>query len=293
MSLRTKLCFAISRRLMAPPMERTVDYGVYEDWRSSSLSRSWEAFADTHVKGKDVLDFGCGDGPLSFYLAVHKQPRQIVGVDISAPGIDRAKATLADNPSLSKETQLEFKLGSIEGLPVSDQSFDTVVAFDCLEHVISPGEILKDWYRVLRPGGRCLIEWFPYKGPWGPHMEVLIPVPWAHVVFGQNAMFRTAELIYDLPEFTPRHWDLDEDGKKKPNKWRAWSSFKEQAYINELDIRSFRELAHKAGFRIERLECHSFGGSRLRRAIGKMLMNMPLIGEYFVSYAVIELVRPE
>jgi len=56
---------------------------------------------------------------------------------------------------------------------------DTLLAFDCLEHVMSPLPILQDWYRVLRPGGRCLIEWFPYKGPWGPHMESLIPIPWA------------------------------------------------------------------------------------------------------------------
>ena len=86
---------------------------------------------------------------------------------------------------------------------------------------MSPESILRDWFRVLRPNGRCLIEWFPFKGPGGPHMESLIPIPWAHVIFGERAMFRAAEMIYDLPEFVPRHWDLDERGKKKPNKWRA------------------------------------------------------------------------
>ena len=156
---------------------------------------------------------------------------------------------------------------------------------------MAPGPILRDWYRVLRPGGRCLIEWFPYKGPWGPHMEALIPIPWAHVLFGERAMFRTAEKIYDLPGFVHRHWDLDADGRKKPNKWRAWSSFEEQGYINKLDMPTFENLAQTAGFRIDRLELHSFGGSNLRRLIGRTLMNLPWIGEYFVSYATIELVR--
>ncbi len=123
-------------------------------------------------------------------------------------------------------------------------------------------------------------------------MEALIQIPWAHVIFGQRAMFRTAEKIYDLSEFIPRHWDLDEQGNKKPNKWRAWSSFEEQGYINKLDIPTFRTLAREAGFEIARYELHSFGGSRMRQSIGRMLMNTPLIGEYFVSYVIIELLRP-
>jgi SAM-dependent methyltransferase len=277
---------------MRLPARRTASPAAYGDWRYDSLSRSWAGFSDSHVTGKDVLDFGCGDGALSLYLAREKSPRRIVGVDLDPSAIKRAMSSSA-SASPGEETCVEFVVGSVDGLPVADQSFDTLVALDCLEHVMSPRPILRDWYRVLRPGGRCLIEWFPYKGPWGPHMEALIPVPWAHILFGQRAMFRTAQMIYDLPEFTPRHWDLDEQGMKKPNKWRAWSSFKEQGYINELDIPAFRSLAADSGFLIERLERRSFGGSMARQVVGRTLMGMPLIGEYFVSYVLIELVRPD
>ena len=290
MNFRTKACFALSRRFAPPAAKRTTDYQAYGDWRDSSAARSWRAFSDSHVHGKDVLDFGCGDGPLSRYLAATKRPRRVIGVDLNPQAIERAVAAAGSPPP---GVVLEFKLGSTEGLPVPDQSIDTLVAFDCLEHVMAPAPIFRDWYRVLRPGGRCLIEWFPYKGPWGPHMESLIPIPWAHVVFGQNAMFRAAEAIYDLPEFTPRHWDLDEAGQKKPNKWRAWSTFKEQGYINELDLAGLRRLVSAAGFQIARLELHSFSGSSARRHIGRTLMKLPIIGEYFLSYALIELVRPQ
>lgn len=291
MDIRTQACFALSRRLMRPPAERTVDYEAYGDWRNDSLSKSWGAFCDSNIIGKDVLDFGCGDGPLSLFLAKEKRPRRIVGVDISNAGIERAKEALT-RTQLPDGVNVEFLMGSTNQLPVPDQSFDTLLAFDCLEHVMSPQAILRDWYRVLRPGGRCLIEWFPYKGPWGPHMDALIPIPWAHVIFGERAMFRAAEKIYDLPEFIPRHWDLDNDGKKRPNKWRAWSSFEEQAYINKLDIQTFKTFARKTGFQIARYEPHSFGGSRTRQVIGRMLMNAPFISEYFVSYVIIELLRP-
>jgi len=291
MDIRTRLCFAISRRLMRSPAERTVDYGVYGDWRRESLSRSWSAFSDSHIAGKDVLDFGCGDGPLSLYLAVEKHPRRILGIDILPAAIERARAALAGAP-VPPGVMIGFELGSPDALPVLDRSFDTLLAFDCLEHVMSPGPILREWYRVLRPGGRCLIEWFPYKGPWGPHMEALIPIPWAHVVFGERAMFRTAEMIYDLPEFVPRHWDIDERCMRLPNKWRAWSSFREQGYINQLDVPTFRRLAQSAGFRLARMERHSFTGSAPRRLTGRALMHMPFVGEYFVSRVLIELQRP-
>jgi hypothetical protein len=124
-------------------------------------------------------------------------------------------------------------------------------------------------------------------------MKQLIPIPWAHVIFGERAMFRTAEMIYELPEFIPRHWDLDKNGNKKPNKWRAWSSFQEQGYINKLDIPTFRNLARKAEFQIARLELHSFGGPPIRQLVSRMLMHIPIIGEYFVAFTIIELLRPE
>lgn len=292
MSIRSQLCFALSRRLLPPPAVRTIDYEAYQDWRTSSLSNSWKEFSDSDVLSRDVLDFGCGDGALSLYLAATKRPRRVIGVDLSQTGIARARAAKAST-ELPPDVTVEFEVGSEKGIPLSDQSIDTLVAFDCLEHVMSPLPIFQDWYRVLRPGGKCLVEWFPYKGPWGPHMESLIPIPWAHVLFGQEAMFRAAERIYDLPEFVPRHWDLDEAGKKKPNKWRDWATFQEQGYINEMDLVTFRSLVHKAGLRIERMDMHSFGGSHLRRNVGHMLMNTPLIGEYFCSFVAIELVRPE
>jgi SAM-dependent methyltransferase len=291
MEIRSALCFWISRRLLSSPAQRNVDYKSYQDWRSASLSNSWSAFDDSDVLDKEVLDFGCGDGALSMLLASTKHPRRVIGVDLDPRAIERA-LTARTGARLPADVQVEFRVGSDTALPIADKSIDTLLAFDCLEHVMSPLPIFKDWYRVLRPGGKCLIEWFPFKGPWGPHMESLIPIPWAHVVFGQEALFRAAERIYDDPKFVPRHWDLDESGKKKPNKWRAWSSFKEQGYINELDLAGLRRLVQLSGLQIVRIDKRSFGGSALRRFVGRLLMSMPILGEHFLSFAIIELRRP-
>ena len=282
-SLSSDICFALSRRMLRPPAQRVADPGAYDRWRQQHLAQSWSAFSDAHIRGKDVLDFGCGDGQLALHLA-GKGPRSITGVDLNEAAIERARR--------SGGGAVEFLVGSTAGVPLADASIDTITAFDCLEHVMTPTAIMRDWFRVLRPGGRVLLEWYPYRGPWGPHMESLIPIPWAHLLFGQRAMFRTFERIYDLPEFVPRHWDLDANGDKRPNKWRAWSLFREQGYINELTVAEFRAIADDVGLRIDRFDARSFGGNALRRGIGAALMRLPLVGECFMSFATIELLKP-
>jgi SAM-dependent methyltransferase len=287
--LRERLCFELSRRLIKPPDRRTANMEEYVAWRGDSLSRSWSRFDDRHVVGKDVLDFGSGKGNLTFFLAM-KGPRRIVGLDLHAPSLAvcREQARALELPS---GTTLEFVQGRVDGMPLPDASFDTLTAFDCLEHVMAPEAVLREWHRVLRPGGRALIEWFPFRGPWGPHMESLVPVPWAHVVFGERAMFRAAERIYDDPAYHPRPWDLDENGERLPNKWRAWSSFAEQGYVNELDVGHFRALAYETGFEIDRFEAHGFSSAPARKMVSDVLMRVPVLGEYFTSYVLVELVR--
>jgi ubiquinone/menaquinone biosynthesis C-methylase UbiE len=267
---------------MAPPESRTVDNSNYRDWRNAELSASWSKFNDAHIAGKTVLDFGCGTGELADFLNRTRHPARMIGVDIDPSSVKKARDSYAG---------IDFIRSTPEHIRIPDASVDTILAFDCMEHVMRPATIIKEWHRVLRPGGSVLIEWYPFRGPYGPHMEALIPIPWAHVLFGQRAMFRAAAAIYDSPNFHPRFWDLDEQGHKKPNKWRQWSTFKEQGFINELTLPEFRRMAVETGFKMARFDIRTFGGSTLKRTIGKVGVSLPLIGEYFVSHVIIELQR--
>jgi ubiquinone/menaquinone biosynthesis C-methylase UbiE len=287
--LRSALCYQISKAMMKPPPARNKGADAYSEWRDDEMANSWQHFTKTAIDGKDVLDFGCGEGPLSLYLASISTPRSIVGVDIDAKAIDRANIALAHNNGNLKSKDIEFKLCDTSGLPVADQSADIILAFDCMEHVMDPKGILSEWHRVLRPGGRVLIEWFPFKGPFGPHMNSMVPVPWAHVLFGEKAIHETAARIYDHPDFIPRHWDLDENGEKLPNKWTKANTFREHGYLNELSIPQFRGMVGDAGFTIVREDLHGFGDGGVKGAVGSVLLNIPLISEYFVNYAIIEL----
>jgi SAM-dependent methyltransferase len=290
MSLRSYLCFALSRPAITRPVPAPSAYSDdYPEWRSESLIKSWSRFSDTDINGRDVLDFGCGSGPLALYLASKKAPRFISGVDLYPQDIDRANASLVKMPA-DVRARAEFKVGSEDGLPYGDAQFDTLLAFDCMEHVMAPEAILAEWRRVLRPGGKVLIEWYTFKGPWGPHMNALIPIPWAHIIFGQRAMFETAARLYDDPDYQPRHWDLDSNGAKLPNKWKQWTNFAEQGYLNELTMPRFRRMAKAQGFAITRADQHGLGGQNGPiAAIGRGLTHIPVIGEYLTSHVIVEL----
>lgn len=272
-----------------PVAAQTAAIEDYQAWRNASLAKSWARFSDTDVDRRDVLDFGCGNGPLSLFLAMTRDPESITGVDLYVEAVERARRNLAAlDPA--PVAPVRFVVGGAEGMPLADAAYDSILAFDCLEHVMEPEAILAEWARVLRPGGKVLIEWFPFRGPFGPHMDALIPIPWAHVLFGERALFEACEALYDDPAFQPRHWDLDALGDKLPNKWRQWRRFAEQGYVNELTTAQFRELAAKAGFRFLRFERHGLFGNRpvLRKVTG-VLARLPWAGEYLTSHVIVEL----
>jgi SAM-dependent methyltransferase len=263
----------------------------YQAWRDEALAASWARFSNADIDGKDVLDFGCGNGPLSLFLAATRRAKSITGVDLYSDAIGRAQAALS-RIDPAPTTQVAFLIGSEERMPVSDESADTLLAFDCMEHVMDPAAILAEWARVLRPGGKALIEWFPFAGPHGPHMDSGIPIPWAHYIFGERALFETYEMLYDHPDFKPRHWDLDAHGNKLPNKWRQWRSFAEQGYVNELKVREFRRMARAAGFSFERFERHGVLSNKPRIApFTRALTHLPVLGELVTSHVLVELRR--
>lgn len=290
--MRGRMCLALSRPSLKTPVPVSMaamdDYQVY---RNDSITTSWARFSDDDINGKDVLDFGCGNGPLSLFLAATRQPKSLTGVDLYPDAIARARDLLAGMRP-APDVPVNFLVGNEERMPVPDQSADTLLAFDCMEHVMDPAAILVEWHRVLRPGGKALIEWYPYAGPHGPHMDSLIPLPWAHHIFGQKALFETCERLYDDPDFKPRHWDLDENGDKLPNKWRQWRSFAEQEYINELSTRGFRRMVKAAGFSIVRYDRHGILSNKASVApLTRALCKLPLIGDLLMSHVIVELKR--
>jgi arsenite methyltransferase len=105
--------------------------------------------------GEVVLDLGSGAGFDAILAARAVGPHgRVIGVDMTAEMVDKARANAAkiglDN--------VEFRLGSIEALPVEDGTIDVIIS-NCVIN-LSPDKpaVFREAYRALRAGGRLMIS---------------------------------------------------------------------------------------------------------------------------------------
>ena len=128
-----------------------------EDIGQSSwvTAAEWLRFAD-HVRAREeahVLEVGSGSGGPAVYLAAARGCR-VTGVDINEHGI-RNGERLASARGVAD--RVAFRLVDAgKPLPFPDHSFDAVLSNDAMCHIPNRLEVLRDWHRVLRPGGRVL-----------------------------------------------------------------------------------------------------------------------------------------
>jgi SAM-dependent methyltransferase len=134
---------------------RQETYG--EDLGQSSwlTAREWLEFADQLgvAQETEVLEVGSGSGGPAVYLAA-KRGCRVTGVDVNVHGVRNAVA-LADEHGLAERVRFE-SVDASQPLPFADESFDAIVSNDAMCHVANRGAALRDWYRLLRPGGRAL-----------------------------------------------------------------------------------------------------------------------------------------
>ncbi len=114
--------------------------------------------------GGSAIDVACGTGKLSVALADRVGPfGRVVGVDLSARMIDRARATSGDI------VQLEFGVANALALPFEDASFDAATIAFGLRNLVDYEAGFRELARVVRPGGRvvCLELSVPQPRAWG------------------------------------------------------------------------------------------------------------------------------
>lgn len=101
----------------------------------------------------NVLEVGSGSGGPALFL-VKETGCRLTGVDVNEFGIKNANE-LAVEHGLS--ARVEFKqIDASKPLPFEDNSFDVVFSNDVMCHVPERQNVLKEWHRVLKPGGQML-----------------------------------------------------------------------------------------------------------------------------------------
>jgi SAM-dependent methyltransferase len=108
--------------------------------------------------GEDVVDVACGTGNAALLAAA--RGGRVVGVDAAARLLDVARERAHDQGA-----ELDFRRGELLALPVDDACADVVVSVFGVVFATDPGLALREFARILRPGGRALLSaWVP-AGP--------------------------------------------------------------------------------------------------------------------------------
>ncbi|MEK7633237.1 MAG: class I SAM-dependent methyltransferase [Patescibacteria group bacterium] len=105
-----------------------------------------------------ILDAGCGTGRNILFL---KNYGQVFGIDISQEAIKFCK----------KRKLTNLKLGNVDKISFKNKSFDVVACFDVLYHkqVKDYKKVIKEFYRILKPGGVLFIRVPAFQFLYGSH----------------------------------------------------------------------------------------------------------------------------
>lgn len=116
--------------------------------------KTWKSLAEAFLRllpPMRIADLGAGDG--SFALLLSRSALEVIAVDSS----ERMLEVGREQAQRAGVTNLEFRLGDMEELPIDAASVDLVFFSQSLHHAAHPERALREAARILGPGGRVVV----------------------------------------------------------------------------------------------------------------------------------------
>ena len=170
------------------------------------------------LQGKKVLELGCGPGFEVWYLS-HKFGADAWGVDVAER---KAWAVLEDDRTHYRCVDIA------DGSGLDADSFDRVISFSVLEHVVHPHAVIAELYRILKPGGLIWLSANLHRGPKASHIFREVYFPFPHLLFSDDV----------IRQFRESH-----GGKAAGASWvnrLTWSQYEDYMRQTGFIIRSLR-----------------------------------------------------
>jgi SAM-dependent methyltransferase len=121
-----------------------------------------DALGADEIVTRRVLDAGCGTGGLIRRLAAKRNNLTWTGLDVEPLAVTMSRERTAGSGA-------EIREGSVTALPWCDGYFDAVVSADVLYHLEHDTAGLREFFRVLKPGGLVVINVPAYPWLWSYH----------------------------------------------------------------------------------------------------------------------------
>lgn len=146
------------------------------------------------ARGGEILNIGCNNGIICFLLA--REGFNCIGIDNEHAAIEYALKELEKEEEAVRKI-VTFQYASAIQLPFEDNSFDTVIITEILEHLNHPKKVLKEAKRVLKDGGLAVIT-VPFGLNLSPdYKKTYYSVPFLETV---EPFFKT-DMIDTMPNY--------------------------------------------------------------------------------------------